>query len=134
MSYTITFTQNSTDIVIVKIPNTLEMVENVSFDPITWGLFYDIYGKVTKYAGSCYRTYVITPTSEYSSLKLGVASVATGNIILTSYEVEQFCYEIFENPPHLKDCSLENQNHINLRGKSVCVSSVKELMDRGYLV
>ena len=140
--YLLTFTELS-DIkhpIILKIPNTYPLLENVDFGQ-NWGVVSTIqndfsYDTVSEYSGECYCTHVILPPFEYDALETSASSVATGSWVPTLHPVPSFCQDIFENPPSYKDCLLDGENHINRRGDAVCVDSdnLDKLFERGYLV
>ncbi len=136
--YIIDFDSHISKDIILKIPNTFEIFSwhsrNVSdinnLDPY-WNIRE---GHIDWYQGVCYRTHVIHTDDKISILMINSGGVLAGQTIPVTLDIEPFCLDIFANPPPLMDCSLENQNHINLRGESVCVKSIEKLIDRDYLV
>ena len=133
--YNMTFARPTSDPVVIKFPNTLPMLDNLGFG-FRWLANYldSPPDRLAEYEGECFRTHVISPGAERSEIVVDALSVATGRWEPVSYAVESFCNQIYQNPPPPKDCPQGMQNHINLRGQSVCVASVKQLTDRGYLV
>ena len=148
-----TFTQYSNHTVIVKFPNNLPLAYATNLLtsnglPLVfgnWGATNEYFKnnvdehwnkepRAVFYSGSCYRTHIYEPQFEYIDLELYSSFSLGGRLVPTTEDIQPFCIDIFANPPPLMDCSLENQNHINLRGESVCVKSIEKLIDRDYLV
>ena len=159
--YDMNFTEINVDIVVVKIPNTYPLYENISFGN-SWilddgceyipssslrevqvqvpnwilndGCEDPAFDPMVEFYGECYRTHVIKPYFQYDYLETFGGSVAAGIWEPTAYPVEEFCNDIYENPPAFKECKDGSDIHINKRGEAVCVFSVTELFDRGYLI